>query len=151
MISLLISSVVGITFGVISALNQNTKVDYILTVAALIVASLPTFWFALMLVLIVSVRLGWLPATGLDSFKAWILPCVVSGLGPSRTAHDAVEHAGVIRQDSSTARSKGISETRSLQARAGACSRDYRVRHHRQLQRRQRSSTNRFYPGIAPT
>jgi len=117
MISLLISSLVGITFGVISALNQNTKVDYILTVAALIVASLPTFWFALMLVLIVSVKLGWLPATGLDSFKHWILPCVVSGLGPvsnlCRTTRSSMLE--VIRQDYiRTARSKGISENKVI-------------------------------------
>jgi peptide/nickel transport system permease protein len=116
-ISLLISSIVGITFGVISALNQNTKVDYILTVAALIVASLPTFWFALMLVLIVSVKLGWLPATGLDSFKSWILPCIVSGLSPvsnlCRTTRSSMLE--VIRQDYiRTARSKGIGENKVI-------------------------------------
>ena len=116
-ISLIISSVVGITFGVISALNQNNKVDYILTVAALILASLPTFWFALMLILIVSVKLGWLPVSGLDSFKAWILPCIVSGLSPvsnlCRTARSSMLE--VIRQDYiRTARSKGISENKVI-------------------------------------
>jgi peptide/nickel transport system permease protein len=117
MISLLISSVVGVSLGVASALNQNTKIDYILTVSALIVASLPSFWFALMLILIFSVNLGILPATGLETWKSWILPCIVLGLGPvsnlCRTARSSMLE--VIRQDFiRTAKSKGISDNKVI-------------------------------------
>ena len=116
-ISLVIASVFGIIFGVICAINQNRKVDYIVTLLALVVASLPNFWFALMLILIFAVKLGVLPATGLDTWKNWILPSVVMGLAPisnlTRTTRSSMLE--VIRQDYiRTAKSKGISSNKVI-------------------------------------
>ena len=112
LISLVISSVLGIIFGVICAINQNRKIDYIVTLMALIVSSLPNFWFALMLILLFAVKLGLLPATGLETWRHWILPSVVLGLAPvsnlCRTTRSSMLE--VIRQDYiRTAKSKGIS------------------------------------------
>jgi len=99
--SLIIAAVLGVVFGVFCAVNQNKGADYIITLLALIAASLPNFWFALMLILTFAVRLGWLPVSGLDNWKAWILPSIVMGLGLLE----------VIRQDYiRTAKSKGISQ-----------------------------------------
>jgi len=117
MISLLISSVLGIAFGVICAINQNTKSDYIVSLLAMIVASLPNFWFALMMILFFAVNLGILPATGLDTWKGWVLPAVVLGLGPisnlCRTTRSSMLE--VIRQDYiRTAKSKGISDNKVI-------------------------------------
>jgi peptide/nickel transport system permease protein len=96
-------------------LNQNSKTDYILNVLALIVASMPSFWFALMLILLFAVNLGILPATGLENWRSWILPSVVLGLSPVsnllRTSRSSMLE--VIRQDFiRTAKSKGISESK---------------------------------------
>lgn len=113
LVSLCISSALGVIFGVLCAVNQNGKVDYILTLAALFFASMPSFWFSLMVILIFAVHLGLLPATGLENWKAWILPSVVLGLGPvsnlCRTTRSSMLE--VIRQDYiRTAKSKGISD-----------------------------------------
>lgn len=112
-ISNAISVVLGIVFGILCAINQNSKIDYILTLLSLIAASLPGFWFALMLMLFFSVWLGWLPATGIATWKAWIMPCIAMGMGPiatiARTTRSSMLE--VIRQDYiRTARSKGVAE-----------------------------------------
>jgi len=113
LISLIISSVLGIIFGILCAINQNRKIDYIVTLAALIVSSLPAFWFALMLILLFAVNFGILPATGLETWRHWVLPSVVLGLAPvsilCRTTRSSMLE--VIRQDYiRTAKSKGISD-----------------------------------------
>jgi len=117
LISLAISSVLGIIFGVVCAINQNRNIDYIITLLALIVASLPGFWFALMLILLFAVNLGLLPATGLDTWRHWILPSVVLGLAPisnlCRTTRSSMLE--VIRQDYiRTAKSKGVSDNKVI-------------------------------------
>lgn len=111
--SLIIATVLGVTFGVFCAVNQNKAGDYVITLLALIAASLPNFWFALMLILLFAVRLRLVPASGLDSWSAWILPSIVMGLSPlaniCRTTRSSMLE--VIRQDYiRTARSKGISQ-----------------------------------------
>jgi peptide/nickel transport system permease protein len=117
MISLVISTFIGVIFGVICATHQNHKVDYIVTLLSLLVGSLPNFWFALMLILFFSVSLGWLPATGLDNWACWIMPCLALGLSPianlCRTTRSSMLEE--IRQDYiRTARSKGISNRRVI-------------------------------------
>lgn len=80
--SMLISLLVGIPIGVISATKQYSKFDYITMILALIGISMPVFWLALMLVLIFSVNLGWLPSVGMgsegfvDIIKHLILPSI---------------------------------------------------------------------------
>jgi len=111
--SLIIATVVGVIFGVFCAVNQNKIGDYVITLLALIAASLPNFWFALMLILLFAVRLRLVPASGLDTWSAWILPSIVMGLSPlaniTRTTRSSMLE--VIRQDYiRTAKSKGISQ-----------------------------------------
>jgi len=62
-LALLFSTLVGITLGIISAVKQYTALDKTVTVGSLIIYSIPGFWLALMLVLIFSVNLGWLPTS----------------------------------------------------------------------------------------
>jgi len=59
--------VVGILIGVISALKQNSKADHGLNSVLLFMYSVPGFWFALMLILIFSLKLGWLPSSQMKS------------------------------------------------------------------------------------
>lgn len=112
-VSLGIATVIGIVFGVIGAVNQNSKFDYLITMLSLVCASLPGFWTGLMLILLFSVGLDLLPATGLESWKGWIMPCIALGLTPiaslCRTTRSSMLE--VIRQDYiRTAKSKGISD-----------------------------------------
>lgn len=59
-----LASVFGITLGVVSAVRQNSIFDYGAMVAALLGVSMPIFWLGLMMIIIFSVTLGWLPASG---------------------------------------------------------------------------------------
>ncbi len=112
-ISIIISIIIGIPFGIISATKQYSGMDYGVTVSSLIFASMPPFWLGLMGMLVFSLNLHWLPASGLSSWKNWILPCLTLGLSPvaviCRTTRSSM--LDVIRQDYiRTARSKGLSE-----------------------------------------
>ena len=116
-VSLSISLVIGVIFGVLCAINQNGKVDYIVTLVALICCSLPGFWVALMLIIVVSVKLGLLPPSGMGPWQHWVLPCGAMALGPlatlTRTTRSSMLE--VIRQDYiTTAKSKGISASKII-------------------------------------
>ena len=79
--SLVISLVLGVFLGVISAAAQNTLLDYISMIVALLGVTVPAFWLGLILMLIFSVMLGWFPVSGSGSFKALVLPAITVGLG----------------------------------------------------------------------
>jgi peptide/nickel transport system permease protein len=61
------SVVVGGLWGVISAVNARTHVDYWVTIASLFGYSMPTFWLGLLLILIFSLQLGWFPTMGMTT------------------------------------------------------------------------------------
>lgn len=61
---LLIALGLAIPAGIISAVRRNTVVDYVVTVVALLGQAMPTFWLGIMLILVYSVRLNWLPSSG---------------------------------------------------------------------------------------
>ena len=77
-ISVLVSVFVGIPLGVNAAVHQGTVGDWMPMTIALFGISMPGFWLALMLVLIFSVNLGWLPPYGMGGIEYWILP-ILSG------------------------------------------------------------------------
>jgi len=73
---MVLSLLIGIPLGVNAAIHQNSLVDYGSMTLALIGTSLPGFWFSLVLILVFSGKLGWLPAYGIGGIKYWILPIV---------------------------------------------------------------------------
>lgn len=77
-ISVLVSVFVGIPLGVNAAVHQGTVGDWMPMTIALFGISMPGFWLALMLVLVFSVNLGWLPPYGMGGIEYWILP-ILSG------------------------------------------------------------------------
>ncbi len=79
--SLLISFILGTGLGIISAIKQNTFIDYIGMVIALLGVTVPTFWLGLMLMLVFSVYFGWFPISGYGSIRSLILPAFTLGLG----------------------------------------------------------------------
>ncbi len=115
LISIVVSTLLGVTLGVISAVKQYSLLDGISTMSAMLFASIPGFWLALNLILIFAVRLGWLPTNGADSLKHFILPSVSVTLGCAAglmrlTRSTMLEQ---IRSDYvRTARAKGVSELR---------------------------------------
>ena len=111
--AILISVVIGIVGGMIAALKQNTKVDYIIMFFSLIGISTPSFVLAPLLVLFFALHLGWFPVAGFDSFRSMVLPAI--SLSAIYTAYIArLSRSGmldIIKQDYiKTARAKGLSE-----------------------------------------
>lgn len=105
--------VVGVTAGVISAVRQYSLLDKLLTSFSLFGVSAPSFWIAMVLVLILSVHLKLFPATGSYGFKYWVLPVFTLGLQASAAIMRITRSSmlEVIRQDYiRTSRAKGQSE-----------------------------------------
>jgi len=103
----------GIPAGIISATRPYTWIDYLFTSMALFGISMPVFWLGLMLVVIFSVVLHWLPAGGTGSWKHMILPsftlaAFVVAFITRMTRASMIE---ALSQDyTTTARSKGLKE-----------------------------------------
>lgn len=120
--SLLIALVIGIPVGILSAVKQYSIFDYIAMFLALLGVSMPAFWLGLMLVLIFSVNLGWLPTMGMGSMANGlgdviihlILPafCLSTGSMANFARISRSSMLEVINQDYMKAvRAKGIRET----------------------------------------
>ena len=107
----------GLFFGIMSAIKQYSALDYIVRTASMILAAAPGFWVALMLMLLFSLKLKWVPATGLSSWKCYILPAITQGAHTvgSLTRMTRSTMLDVIRQDYiRTARSKGLNERKVM-------------------------------------
>ncbi len=114
--ALLISTVLGVTLGVVSALKHNTWVDSLSMGFALVGVSMPVFWFGLMLIFFFSVRLQWFPPMGQGGLDRLVLPALALGLLSSATLARLVRSSmlEVMNEDYiRTARAKGLRE-RSL-------------------------------------
>ena len=121
--ALIISTILGLTAGFISAIKQNTPIDYLNTATGLIAISVPDFFFGISIILIFGVKLQWLPTgnrfsyganTLLDRFSHILMPALVLGLvytaalmRTTRASMLDVLNADYIK----TARSKGLSKT----------------------------------------
>ncbi len=109
------STLVGVSVGVVSALNQNRFLDRSLMFVTLTGISVPVFWYALIAILLVVFKLRWVPQTGLGdgSLGYYLLPAFVLGTRAAAfiariTRSNMLE---VIRQDYiRTAHAKGLSE-----------------------------------------
>jgi peptide/nickel transport system permease protein len=113
-LSVLISVVIGIPTGIFAATHQYSWKDNTAIILSLVFVSMPSFWFALLLVRLFSVQLGWLPVSGIKNWTGWILPSLSLALstaaGFARQARSNMLE--VIRQDYiTTARAKGQNET----------------------------------------
>jgi ABC-type dipeptide/oligopeptide/nickel transport system permease component len=114
-VALLLAVVVAIPLGVLAALYRDTWIDRLALLVAVVGQAMPTFWFALTLVLVFSVGLKWLPVAGNTSWQHFVLPAVALGyyampslMRLTRAGMLDVLGADYIR----TARAKGLSPVR---------------------------------------
>ena len=120
-LSLLVAIGIAIPAGVIAAVRRNTPWDVLASSLSLCGVSVPNFWLGIMLILLVSVRLGWLPASGfvpltedpVANLKRMLMPALVLGTGlaavlmrQTRNAMIEVLSADYVR----TARAKGLAQ-----------------------------------------
>jgi peptide/nickel transport system permease protein len=120
-LSLLVAVAIAIPAGVLAAVRRNTVWDVLASGISLCGVSIPNFWLGIMLILLVSVRLGWLPASGfvpiaedpVGNLKRMIMPAFVLGTGlaavlmrQTRNAMIEILSADYIR----TARAKGLAQ-----------------------------------------
>jgi len=118
-LALLVALSLAIPAGVLAAVRRNTPWDVAASAVSLCGVSIPNFWLGIMLILLVSVRLGWLPASGfvplledpVANVRRMIMPALVLGtalaavlMRQTRNAMIEVLSADYIR----TARSKGL-------------------------------------------
>ncbi len=119
--SILVAIAIGIPIGILAARRKGTVVDYSASAVALSGLSIPNFWFGIMLILLVSVHLKWLPASGYESIfvHPWeaiqrlIMPAFVlgNGLAAFLMRHTRSAMLEVLRSDYvRTARAKGLDE-----------------------------------------
>jgi peptide/nickel transport system permease protein len=116
-LSMILTIVIGIPLGILSAVKQKTIYDRGSMIFALTLISVPNFWIALVMVLLFSLKLGWLPAFGIGGIQYYIMPCIANALSgiaiqmrQSRSAMLEVIRADYIV----TARAKGLPEREIL-------------------------------------
>lgn len=110
MLSLGLMLLIGVPLGVISALRQYSVLDTVASFLGMIGVSMPNFWLGLQLIMLFSLKLGWLPVSGADSYKHLILPTIAAGIAGAarimRTTRSSILE--VYRQDYiKTAEAKG--------------------------------------------
>jgi peptide/nickel transport system permease protein len=112
--AIVIAISIGIPCGILSAIKQYSIFDTVTMILAMIGLSMPVFWLGLLLILLFSVQLRLLPASGFDTFAAMILPSIALAAQSismvtrmTRSSMLEVVRADYIR----TARSKGQKES----------------------------------------
>ncbi len=105
--------VVGLPLGIVAALNRGSIIDNLATGVSVFGFVVPQFWLAIVLIIIFSVHLGWLPTSGTGSWKHIILPAFTLSLGLVATVA-RMSRSGMLEALSQdyvrTARAKGLSE-----------------------------------------
>ena len=77
--AMLVAIAIGIPLGLLAATHHNGPLDYGAMAVALVGVSMPSFWLGLLLILLFSLRLGWLPATGQGGPERLVLPAFTLG------------------------------------------------------------------------
>lgn len=120
-LAFIVALVIAIPAGIISAIRRNSFLDHTFTFGAFLGLSMPDFWLAILLILLFSVNLQWLPAIGYkplsDGFWPWlshlILPAIATGTAFSAILARMIRSAMLetLKTDFvQVARSKGLSE-----------------------------------------
>ncbi|HEX3724120.1 MAG TPA: ABC transporter permease [Nitrolancea sp.] len=115
--ALIIAIGVAIPAGIAAGIKQYSILDYISNVGATLGVSLPSFWIALMVIILFALKLGWLPPFGVSSWKGYILPVFVLSIEQMAIITRLMRSTTIetLGQDFvRTARAKGLGETAVL-------------------------------------
>ncbi|MBI3942969.1 MAG: ABC transporter permease [Chloroflexi bacterium] len=111
LVTIAISFTLGLLMGILASIKPNSWLDYVTSIAVVTNIVTPTFVVAILLIVVFSIRLHWLPTGGMGTPQHWIMPLVAYSLGPiaiiaryTRSAMLEVLNSDYIR----TARAKGL-------------------------------------------
>lgn len=117
LLTFVFSIIVGVGLGIGSAIKPNSVPDYFGTGVSIFCLVIPSFVFAILLQIVFSVWLGWLPTGGWSSPRHWIMPVLANSLAPilvlqryTRSSMRDAMKANYVR----TARAKGLSKRRIM-------------------------------------
>ena len=112
---LVVALLIALPLGTLAALRRHSWIDNLCTAVAVAGQAAPLFWLGIMMIIVFSVRLRWLPASGYDSWQNFLMPsfCLGAALAPITMR---LVRSGVIEVMSmefiKTARAKGLAESR---------------------------------------
>jgi len=117
LLTFLFSLIVGVGLGILAAIRPNSFFDYLGTGVSIFCLVIPGFVFAILLQVVFSVWLGWLPTGGWNGPRYWIMPVLANSLAPililqrhTRASMIDAMKANFVR----TARAKGLSSARIM-------------------------------------
>lgn len=126
-VALLIAIALAVPLGTVSAVYRYSWLDYVSTIVAFAGVSVPIFWLAILMIIVFSVQLGWLPSAGMvtvgvpfslgDLLRHLVMPAVVLATFPlaQLTRYVRASMVDVLAQDYvRTARAKGLPERSTL-------------------------------------
>ncbi len=118
-LSVVFAAAVGVPLGIICAVRRNRASDYILSSVSIIGVAMPAFWVGMLLIMLFSIKLHWLPASGytpffenpVENLRSMALPVFATGIALAATIVRQTRSAvlDVLGQDyMMTAKSKGV-------------------------------------------
>jgi peptide/nickel transport system permease protein len=110
--SMVVALVIAIPAGLLSAIYRNTPLDFFVTVTSTLGRAMPNYWIGIMLILLFSVQLRWLPVSGRDDPLSIVLPALTLGASVATALARVLRSSmlEVLNQEYiTTARAKGVS------------------------------------------
>lgn len=114
LVSMALNLIVAVPLGILAAVKQYSWVDNVVVLLSIVGASLPSFWLALMMIMLFAVKLGWLPAMYNGTVSGYIMPVIAVSIGCISATVRGIRTnmLETIRQDYvRTARAKGQKES----------------------------------------
>lgn len=118
------ATMISLTLGIIAAIKRDTFADFFATFVATLGQSMPTFWLAILLLLVFGVKLKWLPVSGIGGWDHYVLPVISLGWYSNALLTRVIRSnmLEVLNADYvDVARSKGLSETTVILKHALRC------------------------------
>lgn len=115
--SMVVALAIALPAGVLGAVRQNRPVDHLVTVGSLLGVSMPNFWLGPLLIILFSLRLGWLPVSGMEGPASIVLPAITLGTALAAVLTRMVRSSLLEELGEEyvrAARAKGLTERRVL-------------------------------------
>jgi peptide/nickel transport system permease protein len=80
-VGMIVALLIALPLGTISAIKQYSIIDGFATIIGMLGIAMPSFWIALMMILVFSLKLGWLPSGGIGGWQSMVMPAISIGFG----------------------------------------------------------------------